>query len=92
MQFITISERNPGFTDEAFAALRDEESRRARTLYMDGYLRRVWHRDDVPGACLLWEADSEEHVKAILATLPFVRGGLISIIVIPLRPYAGFGP
>jgi muconolactone delta-isomerase len=92
MQFLTISKRNPGFPEEAFAALRDEESRHARSLYMQGHLRRVWHRDDVPGACLLWEADCQEQVDSIVSTLPFVRAGLIEITVIPLKPYAGFGP
>jgi muconolactone delta-isomerase len=92
MQFLTVSERKPGYPDEAFAELREQESRRARALYMDGYLRKVWHREDVPGACLLWEADSEAQVRSLLCTLPFVRAGLIDIAVIPLKPYAGFGP
>jgi len=92
MQFLTISQRIPGSSDEALVALREDESRRARALYLEGSLRQVWHRDDIPGAALLWEAESEAQVRAMLSTLPFVMAGLIELTIIPLKPYSGFGP
>lgn len=92
MQFLTISQRSAGASCEAWTALRDEESCRVRTLYLEGHIRQIWHRDDGTGACLLWEADSAERVRDMLDTLPFVRASLLEITVIPLRPYVGFGP
>ena len=91
MQFLTISQRSAGASGEACAALREEESCRARTLYLEGHLRQIWQRGDVTGACLLWEADSEDHVREMLNTLPFVRASLLEVTVIPLKPSAVFG-
>jgi hypothetical protein len=62
-------------------------------LYAAGFIRQVWQRGDVGGACLLAEADGEEAVRATLATLPLVKAGMLEIVaVIPLKPYRGFGP
>jgi muconolactone delta-isomerase len=92
MQFLTISRLLPGVSGDSLAVLGQQESQRARTLYVEGHLRQIWYRDDTSGACLLWEADSEDQVRNMLATLPFAKAGLLEIIIIPLRPYAGFGP
>jgi len=70
----------------------EAESCRARTLYIEGHIRHIWHRDDITGACLLWEADSEDRVREMLNTLSFVKASLLEVTVIPLKPYAGFGP
>ena len=92
MQFLTISQRSAGASGEACAALREEESSRARTLYLEGHIRHIWHRGDVSGACLLWEADSEDQVREMLNTLPFVRANLLEVTVIPLKPFAANVP
>jgi muconolactone delta-isomerase len=92
MQFLSISRRRPGADDAACASLIGAESERARELYAAGCLRQVWHRADVPGACLLWEAASAEEVRESLGTLPFAKAGLLDIEVIPIVPYRGFGP
>jgi muconolactone delta-isomerase len=92
MQFLTISRLLPGVSGDSLAILGQQESQRARTLYVEGHLRQIWYRDDTSGACLLWEADSEDQVRNMLATLPFAKAGLLEITIIPLRPYAGFGP
>jgi muconolactone delta-isomerase len=88
MQFLTISQRSASASGDAWTALREEESCRARTLYLEGHIRQIWHRGDVTGACLLWEADSENQVREMLNTLPFVRACLLEVTVIPLKPYA----
>lgn len=90
MQFISISQRRSGFSDEACEALRDEEARRVRELYSVGLLRQIWHRGDLHGACLLWEAESEEQVREMLGTLPFARAKMLEIEIIPLVPYRAF--
>lgn len=93
MQFLTMSHRRTeGFTDADFAARVDDEVRQARALYAAGAIRQIWHRGDIPGACILWEAESEEHVRRLLHTLPFAQAGMLEVSIIPLKPYAGFGP
>jgi muconolactone delta-isomerase len=92
MQFLSISERRKGFTDQDYAGLSGQEMQRARELYSEGFIRQIWHRSDKPGACLLWEADKEEQVREMLDTLPFMQAGLVEIALIPLKPYRGFAP
>ena len=91
MQFLTISRRRTeAFSEAEFAARRDEEVAQARALYAEGFLRHLWTRGDVAGACLLFEADSESQVREKLNTLPLYRAGMVEFSVIPLKPYAGF--
>jgi muconolactone delta-isomerase len=93
MQFLTLSRRRTEqFTDEQFAARVAQELARARELYAEGFFRQLWHRADVPGGCLLIEADSEAQVREKLDTLPLVQAGMLELSIIPLKPYAGFGP
>ena len=93
MQFLTISKRMNGNCDGAdLAVLAEDEFERGRTLYLQDFIRQIWHRADTHGACLLVEADSEEQVRETLSTLPYFRAGMLEILVIPLKPYAGFGP
>jgi hypothetical protein len=93
MQFLSLSRRRDDrFTDAEFAALVDAEIAQARTLYADGFIRQIWHRGDVPGACILLEADSLEHACERLHTLPLIRAGMLDVSIVPLVPYAGFSP
>jgi muconolactone delta-isomerase len=93
MQFISISRRRTdAFPPEAFTAeLVAGEGQRVRELYATGLLRQVWKRGDLPGAVLLWEADSIEDVRSAIETLPIFRAGMLEIAaLVPLEPYAGF--
>jgi len=93
MQFLTMSQRRTeSFTDAEFAVQLEAEIQQARALYADGFIRQIWHRKDVPGACILVEADSEEQVLEKLNTLPLMQKGMLAVSIIPLRPYAGFCP
>jgi len=94
MQFLTLSRRrSEAFSEAEFAALAEAESQRARSLYAEGIIRQIWQRGDMPGACILIEAASEEEVRAALSTLPLVQAGMLELLwVIPLKPYRGFGP
>ena len=91
MQFLTIS-RCLKTAEGRDGDLRPAEVQRARVLYAGGHIRQLWHRADVPGACILWEAESEEQLQAMVSSLPFVQAGLIEVSVIALCPYQGFGP
>jgi muconolactone delta-isomerase len=93
MQFLSLSRRRADrFSDAEFAALVDAEIAQARALYADGFIRQIWHRSDVPGACILLEADSLEQAGARLHTLPMIRAGMLEVSIVPLVPYAGFSP
>jgi muconolactone delta-isomerase len=93
MQFLIVSRRRTeSFTDAEFAAHLEDEFEQARVLYADGFIRQIWRRGDRPGACILLEADSEENARERLNTLPLYRAGMIEFSLIPLNPYAGFGP
>ena len=91
MQFMTLSRRRTEqFSDADFAARVQAEVAQARVLYAQGVIRQIWHRGDVPGACLLVEAESEAQVRETLNTLPMVGTGMLEVSIIPLKPYAGF--
>jgi muconolactone delta-isomerase len=92
MQFMTVSHRRAGFTEEQVASLVDAEQNRAREMYTSGALRQIWHRADMPGACMLWEAASADEVLALFNTLPFAQAGMLEVMVVSLKPYAGFRP
>lgn len=94
MQFLTLSRRRTEkFSDADFAPYIPEETQQARALYAEGFLRQIWRRGDTAGACILWEADSEEHVRALLDRLPLFQVGMLEIVsLVPLKPYPGFGP
>jgi muconolactone delta-isomerase len=91
MQFLTVSRRRTErFADTDFAALAEEEKAQARALYAEGFIRQIWQRGDVAGACIVVEADSEAYVRERLNTLPLYQAGMIEFSIIPLKPYAGF--
>jgi hypothetical protein len=91
MQFLAVSRRRTEhFTDEEFGACVDSEIAQARVLYGHGFIRQIWHRGDVPGGCLLVEAESEDQVRERLDTLPLFRKGMLEVAIIPLMPYRGF--
>jgi len=92
MQFLTISLRRNEFAEEAYAGLAEQEAERARELYSEGLIRQIWHRTDIPGACLLWEAESAEQVREVWKTFPFAHAGMTELTLIPLKPYGGFRP
>ena len=88
---MTLSRRRTEqFSDADFAARVQAEVAQARVLYAQGFIRQIWHRGDVPGACLLVEAESEAQVRETLNTLPMVGTGMLEVSIIPLKPYAGF--
>jgi muconolactone delta-isomerase len=91
VQFLSLSARRTDrFSDAQFAALADAEASHARELYAAGFIRQIWHRADLPGACMVLEADTLDDARARLHTLPLVRAGMLDVSIVPLAPYAGF--
>jgi muconolactone delta-isomerase len=95
MQFLALSRRRTdAFPPEAFTPeLIEAEGQRVRELYAQGILRSIWRRQDTPGAAVLIEANSEEEVRATLATLPLAQHNMLELVLVTqLLPYPGFGP
>jgi hypothetical protein len=84
--------RTESFTDAQFAPLLDDEAEGVRSLYARGIVRAGWTREDVPGACLMLEAESVEAATASMSSLPLHAKGMLEVQFIPLRGYRGFGP
>lgn len=95
MQVITLVSRkkSDALTDALFAEWTDREQHRASTLYMEGTLRQIWLRDDVAGACLLFEVDDADTARTLTESLPMMQQGMLQLdAVIPLKAYPGFAP
>jgi hypothetical protein len=93
MQFIVLSRRRTEqFSDADFEQAIPAETDQVRKLYIDGVVRQIWLREDLPGACFTLEAPDLATAHATIDTLPMAVSGLSEFTVIPLRPYRGFGP
>jgi muconolactone delta-isomerase len=95
MQFLTLSRRRTdAFPPEAFTPeLIAQEGQRVKEMYATGLIRQIWKRGDIPGAAIIWEAANESQVRDAVATLPIYKAGMLELTaILPLEPYAGFGP
>ncbi|MDE1901569.1 MAG: hypothetical protein KGI37_07995 [Alphaproteobacteria bacterium] len=94
MQFIALTRRKTEtFTDAQFAPLLDAEAEQVRALYAQGFIRQVWSRGDVAGACHLIEAGSEQEVRDTLHHLPLHQAGMLELVaLVPLKPFRAFCP
>jgi muconolactone delta-isomerase len=93
VQFVVLSRRRiEEFPEAEFASRIEAEFQQARTLYADGFIRQIWARTDMPGACILLEADSIEQARERLMTLPLYLAEMVEFSLVPLKPYVGFGP
>jgi muconolactone delta-isomerase len=94
MQYLVLLRRkSESFSNEQFAQGAGDETRRVQELYAAGLLRQIWHRSDIPGACLLFEIPSGQDPSEVVSSLPFVKLGMLEVVIcVPLKPYGGFGP
>lgn len=95
MQFLVLTRRKMDlFPAEVWTPeLLAKESQRVRELYAEGTVRNIWRRKDMPGSTILFEAATEDEVRAAMASLPLARQGMLEIVVLTeLEPYPGFGP
>ena len=92
MQFLIIFTRDPLKSAEPTpAALREAEFEAVRQLYSENFVRQIWLRGDVAGACAIVEATSPEDAAERVGTLPLVRAALLQPpVIVPLKPYPGF--
>ena len=90
MKILALEHELSGATAEQFQQYANDEARKAWELYQAGIIRELYFRADKNEAVLILECESVSEAYGILATLPFVRAGLISFELIPLKAYSGF--
>jgi hypothetical protein len=94
MQFMILFTLHPDKAEMPVSEeLREQEFQKVRGLYTDNLVRQIWLRGDVRGACMIVEAGSTEEAAGKLNALPLVRAGFLQPpMIVPLKPYLGFGP
>lgn len=90
MKILALEKELPGAAPESFQRYAKEEARMAWELHQTGAIRELYFRADRHAAVLVLECDSTEEAERVLASLPFVREGLIAFELIPLVAYPGF--
>jgi uncharacterized protein YciI len=93
MQFMILFMRAPEKVATPIPAdLREAEFDAVRRLYAEGSIRQIWLRGDAGGACAIMETLSPEDAAAKVNALPLVRAGVLQPpLIVPLKPYTGFG-
>lgn len=94
MQYLVLIRRRiEAFTAEEFEPWFAGEMEQVRKLYIDGFVRQIWRRGDMPGAVLMVEAETEFEVRQKLQTLPMLQNDMLDVTeLVPLQPYPAFGP
>ena len=90
MKILALEHELPGATAEQFQQYANDEARKAWELHQAGIIRELYFRADRNEAVLVLECASVSEAQEILAALPFVKAGLITFEVIPLKAYPGF--
>ncbi len=90
MKILALEHELPAATSELFQRFAQDEARKVWDLHQAGVIRELYFRADETSAVLVLESKSVDDAAKMLAELPFVREGLISFELIPLRAYPGF--
>ncbi|MFX0181913.1 MAG: superoxide dismutase [Candidatus Hodarchaeota archaeon] len=90
MKIIAIEKEMSDSTPELFKEFSEHEALVAWNLYQEGFIREMYFRADQSCAILILESRNLVETNDMLQRLPFVKGGLISFDLIPLKPYPGF--
>ena len=90
MKILALEHELPGATAEAYQQHAKEEARKAWDLHQAGPIRELYFHADRSEAVLVLECTSVAEAQETLSELPFVREGLITFELIPLKAYTGF--
>ena len=90
MKIIAIAHRSPDYPEEAFTPHLEAESRRALELFAAESFREIYSRADGKGAIIVIEAADEDAARALLATLPLAKLGMLTFDIYGTKPYRGF--
>lgn len=91
MKILAIEHELPGATAEQFQPYLQDEAFEAWRLYQAGVIRELYFRADQNTAVLVLECEDVAEAEAVLADLPLLKVGLISLEMVPLIAYPGFG-
>ncbi len=80
----------PGFSSDEAQALGRAEARRAWELHQAGTVREISFRTGARMSVMILEAPDEDAAREALASLPFVKAGILTFEVMGLRPYDGW--
>lgn len=92
MQFFVVARFKAATQISELKPLLDAEQQKARAFYIDETLRQIWECADTPGVAGIIEAQSNEHLHDILNAFPLIAANYLDLLIIPLKPYGGFGP
>ena len=90
MKILALENELPVATSEAFQQYAAAEAHQAWEMHLAGTIRELYFRANRDEAVLVLECASVAEAQRLLATLPYVREGLITFEVIPLKAYNGF--
>jgi hypothetical protein len=86
---IAMTSLKPGVSLPDVTKLVQEEVRVGVQLYLEGKIDQWYPRADGKGAVLFLHCKTVEEGRAILASLPLVKGGYIEVEYIPVGPFSG---
>jgi hypothetical protein len=90
MKILALEHEIPAAGVAEFQQYAKEEARKVWELVQIGVIREIYFHADKNEAVLMMECESVIEAHAVLTALPFVRAGLISFEIIPLKAYSGF--
>jgi muconolactone delta-isomerase len=88
-----VRRRTETYSEQQIATMLEPEAETIRRLYIEGVVRAIWSRNDALGAVVLFEADSLDAAREIVAAFPLVKSDMAEVqMLIPMRGYRGFAP
>ncbi len=89
MKVVVIATRKQDAKAEDFAPYLEAEANAALALYRDDFVREIYSRADGKGAVVVLECNDVAHAERVLAQLPMVKAGLLSVEFYGVKPYRG---
>lgn len=89
MKIVAIATRKPDAKPEAFAPYLEAESNAVMAHYRDEIVREIYSRTDGKGAVVVFECNDVAHAERLVAQLPLVKAGLLSVEIYGVKPYRG---
>ena len=89
MKIVAIATRKQDAKPEAFAPYLEAESNAVMALYRDEIVREIYSRTDGKGAVVVFECNDVAHAERLVAQLPLVKAGLLSVEIYGVKPYRG---
>jgi muconolactone delta-isomerase len=90
MQYLVILHLRPEVNKDALTPLYKPEAAKAWEMVASGVLRSIHLIKGPAGAVLLFEAADQSQVQALVAQLPLVEAGAVTVEILPLVPFTGW--